>query len=316
MNPLLTLIVPTWNRREHLQELLALLLPELDRQPDIDILVSNNASPDDTATYLDGLPAHPRLRVVHQAVNYGAIIHAAWLYGQARGRFLWMICDDDLVAPDAVSFVCTMLRTHPELGWIHLPHQYLSNTGNPVLSRMPPREEWFAKGRQAFAPYIPWVSFVTSNVLRTELLQRQLPRIQWGTDFWPMGLLMQAVGDEPASIPARYLITAGAEITWSDRRVLAMHCGFPEELLKSHILSKREKTACLRQWYRVMPNHLGRLLLLAPGLLGRILLFEPRLLGVLLRPSDLTKVFRPSAWHKLGRRLTHGRKAAEKLFHD
>lgn len=309
MNPLLTIIVPTWNRRKNLQELLPILLPELDRQPDIDLLVSNNASPDDTAAYLNSLPSHPRLRVIHQPINYGSMVHLAWLYGQAEGRWFWMICDDDLVTPDAVAFVCATLRARPELGWVHLPHKYPSDVREPLCSRMPASDTSFAKGREAFATYTPWFTFVTSNVIRSTLLQQRLPRFRLATDFWPMGLLMEAVAEEAAFVPARCLVHGGWEISWADRRVEVMHCGFPTEILLSRVLNRSEKAACLRQWYRTMPDHLSRLVVLSPALLARILLTEPRLVAVLLGPSGVLRIFRLRFWRQLSQRLARqGRK--------
>lgn len=314
MNLLLTLLVPTWNRRKNLEELLPLLLPELDRQPDLELIVSNNASPDDTAAYLNTLPSHPRLRVINQPVNYGATIHLAWLYGQARGRWLWLICDDDLLAQDAVTFVCSTLRAHPELGWIHLPHVYLLAEGGELASRLPPQDEFLSRGRSAFVPYVSWITFATSNVVRTDLLQRQLPHMRWDNEFWPTDLLLAAAAETPAMIPARRFITAGAEITWAERRIRVLHCDLTETILSSRCLSRSERAACLLQKYRDSPNQLGRLVVIKPTLLVRAVWCQPRLLGILLRPSELAKLFRPSVWAKLARRLFRGRKVVGGMF--
>ena len=309
-NLLLTIMVPTYNRRKLLEGLLRILLPVLQESPDVEILISNNCSTDDTAAYLATLSGHSRLRVV----NHEQPRQVEWWYKQPRGRFYWVFCDDDMATPEGIAFVCQTLREHPELGWIHLPHQYLSNTGQPVLSRLPAQDEWFVHGRQAFAQYISWITFLTSNIIRTELAQPQVSRVPEGTDFWPMGLLMAAVAEAPAFVPARRFITAGADITWAERRTRVLHCDLAEEILKSCVLSRAEKAACLRQKYLDTPNQLGRLLVIRPSLLGRVLWCQSRLLGILFRPSELAKVFRPSVWSKFWQRIVRGRKSVAGMF--
>lgn len=314
MDILLSILTPTWNRERNLAELLAVLLPQVAAHPEVDLTVSNNGSADGTKALLARLEGLPRVRVFNQPTNLGATPHIAWLHGQAKGTYLWLLSDDDLVTPDAVAFVCATLRAHPHLGWIHLPHIYLVSGGEPSHTRKPEKDAFHGRGRTAFAPYINWISFITSNVIRTELIHQHLPRVQWGTDFWPMGLLMDAVADEPAFIPARCLVMAGAEVTWADRRVQIMICHYPEEILKSRVLSRSEKAACLLQKYRDTPNQLGRLILIRPSLFCRLLWLQPRLIGILLRPSELAKVFRPSVWKKTWHRLVRRQGASEGMF--
>ncbi|HNQ88848.1 MAG TPA: glycosyltransferase family 2 protein [Verrucomicrobiota bacterium] len=313
--PLLSVLVPTWKRRRHLEELLGILLPALEGLPRVNLLVSNNGSPDDTRGYLESLPAHPQLRIVNHAVNSGQVIHLGWVYAQARGRFLWLIGDDDRVAADALAWVVATLEAHPELGWIHLPHEYAPAEGEPIRSHCPAAAEWFARGREAFPRYVNWLSFCSSNIVRTELLQARLPFLQYGTDFWPMGLLMEAVAEAPALVACRSLVKAGVETTWGEKWVRVTHFEFPEEILKSRVLTRHEKRLCLRQRYADAPNALERLVLLNRRLLARLIWRDPVLLGRLVSPRALRKVFRGSVWRKVGAYHTGGAERANDLFH-
>ncbi len=97
--PLLTIAIPTWNRARFLEE----LLQELQRQraelpPEaIELLVCDNHAEDDTpqvvaAAQRPGLP----IRHVRHAENLGSDRNVAACHNLARGRYVWILGDDDL----------------------------------------------------------------------------------------------------------------------------------------------------------------------------------------------------------------------------
>jgi glycosyltransferase involved in cell wall biosynthesis len=105
----------------------------------VDLIISSNGASDGTADVLKDLGELSKVRVVVQPVNYGMHIHLAWLYGQAQGKYLWMIGDDDLVEPILLERICEKLREEPDLGWIHLPHAFYQRDADPVYSLRPDR---------------------------------------------------------------------------------------------------------------------------------------------------------------------------------
>src|SRR3954470_10467928 len=144
---LLTILVPTFNRRKNLEELLKVLLPAVRNAPQVQLLVSSNGSSDGTDQILAPLRALPRVQVFEQPINYGMHIHLAWLYGQARGKYLWMLGDDDLIEPDLLPLVVEKLRLNPSWGCLHLPHRFQPVSGEPLLSLKPEVDSQFDRGR-------------------------------------------------------------------------------------------------------------------------------------------------------------------------
>ncbi len=308
---LLSILVPTWNRVEDLRRLVPCLLTVLRQHPEIDVLISSNGSTDATREFLDSIPVQERLRIVHQPVNCGPSLHAGWLYAHARGRFLWLFGDDDLFEPGLPEVILHWIRGIPDLGWIHLPHRFPQAGGPDVLSRMPEADSRLARGRDAFAPYIMWISFTSSNVIRTELLHARLPQQNLSTGWWPMQLLMRSVADAPAVILARRGVVSGPEISWRESWLETTHFGYPIEILNSPVLTLAEKRACLRQRYEDWPNSLERLVVINPRLLLRLVWTEPRLLRILLSPSLLRKLFQGRIWGKTFRLITRTKKPIE-----
>jgi abequosyltransferase len=46
--PLLTIAIPTYNRAGYLKELLSILADQLKDEPRVELIISDNASPDET----------------------------------------------------------------------------------------------------------------------------------------------------------------------------------------------------------------------------------------------------------------------------
>jgi len=260
MDSLLTILVPTWNRRKNLEQLLTTLVPQVRAHLEVDVIVSNNGSTDDTPEFLEKLRDEPRVHIIHQPVNLGPNIHLAWLYGQAKSQFLWMIGDDDLPEPDLVGCVVEELRDHPELGLLHLPGVYRFPNGLCVQTRCPERRETVRHGRELFAPYISWLGWTTANVVRTKPVQQNLIRVCFDTSWWPQFLMMEAVADLPAAVLPYRKLVGGAEITWKEHRDHIVIYQIPQAIISSRALRQREKTACLRQRYREQPGELLELI--------------------------------------------------------
>jgi len=100
----LSLCIPTYRRAPKLRRLLGQLqrvLGESAYKDVVEVLVSNNASPDDTAevvrSEIGGLAVHCAVRVFTQAGNIGAGPNFRFLYEHATGRYVWIFPDDDIL---------------------------------------------------------------------------------------------------------------------------------------------------------------------------------------------------------------------------
>ena len=126
---LLSICVPTFNRSRFLAELLEGLLPQLSAMhAGAELLISDNASADDTETvvaafHARGLPA----RYVRNATNIGADANFLQCLSLARGKYVWVLGDDDLVMPGALAALLSLLSQGEAIGDFDLV--YLSSFG-------------------------------------------------------------------------------------------------------------------------------------------------------------------------------------------
>lgn len=105
--PFLSIGIPTWRRASHLRAFLQRLAPVVAASPHrarVEVVISNNASPDDTSAVIrDCVPLlapHCRVRVYTQTHNIGGEPNFRFVYEHARGTYVWSCSDHDVLHAD------------------------------------------------------------------------------------------------------------------------------------------------------------------------------------------------------------------------
>ena len=102
--PLLTLAIPTHNRAGCLQELLFSLAEQFNDEPRVELIISDNASTDETPTVVTGFAERGlRVRYIRNAENIGADANFLQCFEQAKGKYVWLFSDDDLLVPGGLA---------------------------------------------------------------------------------------------------------------------------------------------------------------------------------------------------------------------
>ncbi|MGH9606790.1 MAG: glycosyltransferase family 2 protein [Terracidiphilus sp.] len=108
--PLLSFAIPTYNRAKHLDQLLGVLFQQLHGESRVELIVSDNASTDNTP---DVVEAYKRqgLQILHlrNQENQGPDSNILQCYEQAVGKYVWIFGDDDMLAPGAMKRVLQAL---------------------------------------------------------------------------------------------------------------------------------------------------------------------------------------------------------------
>lgn len=169
--PLLTIAIPTYNRSKHLKQLLASLAPQLVDETRVELIISDNCSVDDTARVVqsfiaDGLDC----RYIRNAVNVGADGNFLGCYRHARGKYFWLIGDDDLVVAGGLREVIRLLTaTDYDLIYVK-PYAYTSKEESPAV----PITKKKAIVYRSCAKYASKISvmftFISANIINRERL--------------------------------------------------------------------------------------------------------------------------------------------------
>src|ERR1700751_3880179 len=100
----LTIAIPTYNRASCLGELLSALADQLQNEPRVELMISDNASPDATSQVVqDFMLRGLNIRYIRNTQNIGADANFLQCFEQARGKYVWLLSDDDLIVPGGIA---------------------------------------------------------------------------------------------------------------------------------------------------------------------------------------------------------------------
>ena len=89
-------------------------------RPPQEIVVSDDASPDQTLAVLEQLVrSHPSVQIVRQARNTGGVPNWNAALNQTSGEYLAWCSDDDRYLPDHLEASLKYLEAHPDVGLVH-----------------------------------------------------------------------------------------------------------------------------------------------------------------------------------------------------
>ncbi len=102
--PLLTIAIPTYNRAGCLQELLSAFADQLKGEQRVEFIIADNASADETPAVVQGFVDRGlRVRYLRNNENIGADANFLQCFEQARGKYVWLFSDDDLIVPGGLA---------------------------------------------------------------------------------------------------------------------------------------------------------------------------------------------------------------------
>lgn len=118
--PLLTIAIPTYNRAWCLRELLPILAGELKDEPRVELIISDNASPDETPSVVQDFVARGlRVHYVRNTQNIGSDANFLQCFEQARGKYVWIFGDDDILVPGGLAKILSYCETAEyDLIWV------------------------------------------------------------------------------------------------------------------------------------------------------------------------------------------------------
>lgn len=102
--PLLTIAIPTYNRARCLRELLHGLVDQVKNEPRIELIISDNASRDDTPAVIQEFIARGLcVRYIRNEQNIGPDANFLQCFEQASSKYVWLFSDDDLIVPGGLK---------------------------------------------------------------------------------------------------------------------------------------------------------------------------------------------------------------------
>lgn len=132
---LLSICIPTYNGREFIKEALESIL--FENNSEVEIIVVDDKSTDDTfgiaTQFKKEHPAY-KIRVIRNKRNLGFDKNVLEVVSQAKGRFCWLLGQDDKLLPGSIKIILKEIRKHPKVALIYCNYKRYDHLLKKVTS--------------------------------------------------------------------------------------------------------------------------------------------------------------------------------------
>ncbi len=136
--PLVSMMVAVYNEEEFIEQCLNSMLAQT--YPNVEIIVANDCSTDNTADILRRYQTNPRVRVLNLARNMGKKKALAEAMLEARGTIFLFTDSDSIIGGHAVERVVDIFKTQPRVGAIS-GHTRANNANKNLLTHI--QDTWY-----------------------------------------------------------------------------------------------------------------------------------------------------------------------------
>ncbi len=181
-SPLVSLCIPTYNRSRYLRSLLDTLTQQLAGFPyPYELVISDNASTDDTPQLLARYAARLPIRAIRQSENIGCFPNVQFVMTQAQGRYMIYLSDDDCVLGEPLAAAIAVMEADPAIAVSYAPWMLYDLVDHQPQGQFytVPHDLRIERGQHGeFLNHIlRHHIFPEIHIARTDVMQRLMPRI-------------------------------------------------------------------------------------------------------------------------------------------
>lgn len=141
--PLVSICIPTYNGVPFIYESLQSAISQ--SYENLEILISDDGSTDDTLNVVKSFTDH-RIRVVLNRNNHGVCGNFLNCVNNARGKYIKILCQDDLIYRDCVSKEVLAFETNPSVSVVTGASNVIDSNGEVLITRRKYRIEKLISG--------------------------------------------------------------------------------------------------------------------------------------------------------------------------
>jgi glycosyltransferase involved in cell wall biosynthesis len=127
-----TVCIPTYNQSRYLREAIKSVAQQT---APVRLLVSNDASPDDTVQVLEELQRQYRFEAVHHKTNLGISANLQWMLRQPATPLIMRLDSDDVLHPEYIRELSELLARFPKAGYAHCAVEEIDGEDNRLGER-------------------------------------------------------------------------------------------------------------------------------------------------------------------------------------
>ena len=249
---ILSIAIPTYNRQHKLERCLLQICEQIvkeDLQDQVDVLVSDNASTDDTAMLLEAFQfPGVTVEMLYQSENLGFDGNVHELYVQCKSEYIWYFADDDILFDGAIARVVATIQSN-------LPQVLMFSFEQPLGSGIRffdyPNDVYLPQSLDEQAELVFRMPKVTAYILqKKETVAAVIEESKefLGTNFYFIALCYSLLNQEQnPQLAVISDILAGADESYMEIRFSADTFIYQDSILKHPFLKKVEKAYVSRR---------------------------------------------------------------------
>lgn len=129
---LISVVVPTFNNVNTIEETIESILRQ--DYPHFELIVSDHSSTDETYNKLLQYVSDPRFVLYKISRGGGAQQNWNAVTQKANGKFIRLVCGDDLLAPTSLSEHAEVILNHPEINFVASKRRIIDSAGRQLFS--------------------------------------------------------------------------------------------------------------------------------------------------------------------------------------
>lgn len=267
IEPLLSVVIPTYNYARYLAQCVQSVLDQ--GVDNIEILVLDNASTDDTTEVMAAFADNPKVRYIRNRYNYGPGYN--WRNGLriAQGRYFTFLSADDYFNPGHLSRLLPALESQPNVAVGYTGIRWVDGSGQSLNQPRHPgyRNGDYVGGRNEVADLLIYDTYMTPSAViyrREEFCRVWNPGKSYGAGDWEMVVQMAERYPDFA-----YVDMPGVSYRWHGAQYSSQFYASTEPLM-GHLaivegVFERNAQHHLYGCEREVAAHLNRRLALYPG---------------------------------------------------
>jgi len=177
MKPKLSICIPTYNRSFFLKECLNSVLPQVKSKDEVEVIIIDNASPDDTeAVVKEFFAAYNCLKYYRNEMNLGYAGNQVKCIEYASGNYMAFLCDDDVYLNGQVDRILAVVSKR-EYAFVALNYYgFIKKSEKPYQTNFAPEDDVFFSRAYDILNY-PTVGHFSGLVFNAKLAKDALTSI-------------------------------------------------------------------------------------------------------------------------------------------
>lgn len=131
MSPTVSVVVPSYNNANHIERTMGSILAQTFA--DMELLVSDHSSDDGTWELLQQYADDPRVSLMQIPRGGGAPANWEYVSQHATGRYLKLVCGDDLIYPTCLAEQVAAIESDPDVVLVACLRDILDDADRPIV---------------------------------------------------------------------------------------------------------------------------------------------------------------------------------------